>query len=515
MVGNVKTIMLQGITGIELSIECDVSEGMPSFQMVGSLGAEVREAKERVMSGLKNMGYRLPIKKITVNLMPASIHKTGTSFDVPIAVALAKAYGLIRANYLEKIVFIGEMSLSGEIQSVRGILPMILAAKRLGFLACVVPQKNLEEALLVDGITVLGAKNISELFMWLEEEDAGIFVSKYKASPMKESITEMQLTGIPDFSRIKGQKMLKRACEVAASGMHNMLMVGTPGTGKSMIAEAFAGILPELTRQEQLEVASIYSICGYLEGSAQLMKYRPFRSPHHKSTAKGLLGGGNPIRPGEISLANHGVLFLDELAEFTAQTLEALRQPIEERKVHVVRATGMYSFPADFCLIAAMNPCPCGYYPDLNRCRCTHTMIRRYLGKVSGPMLDRFDLCVEAKEVEYEQLNNQSREETSDVIRNRVIKCQKIQAKRFEREGILFNSQMNVEQIERFCVLDDDLNSYMKKMYEKLKLTARSYHRILKVARTIADMRMSDKIERKDLDEAILYRNMVKTMWEG
>lgn len=517
MVGNVKTIMLHGISGVAISIECDVSEGLPSFQMVGYLAAEVREAKERVMAGMRNVGYKMPVKKITVNLMPASIHKTGTSFDVPIAVALGCAYGYIKANYLDSIAFVGEISLKGKVQPVQGILPMILAAKKMGYKACVVPFDNLEEALLVDDIAIIGVRDMAEVFLELQEKELTSFCSKYETKYKKSEKIEKSGEKVywSDFSRIKGQKALKRACEVAASGMHNLLMVGPPGTGKSMIAEAFSGIMPELTPEEKLEVFSVYSICGCFENDFSLMNQRPFRRPHHKSTAKGLLGGGNPVRPGEISLANHGVMFLDELAEFATSTLEALRQPIEERKVHVVRATGTYTFPADFCLVAAMNPCPCGYFPDLNRCRCTQTMIHRYLGKVSGPMLDRFDLCIQVREVQYEQLRSHAQEESSLEIRKRVEKCHIIQRRRFADESILFNSQMNIDQIEKFCKLTDELETYMKSMFEKLHLTARSYHRILKVARTIADMRESMEIERCDLDEALLYRNMVKTMWES
>ena len=507
LLGQAKTAMLFGAKGIIVSVECDVSEGLPGFYMVGHLNSEVREAKERIMSALKNSGFKLSAKKITVNMSPASIRKAGTGFDLPLAIAILCGYGVLHSEILDKTVLIGEVKLNGYIKGVSGVLPMLLAAKKKGYKYGIVSEENIQEAGLVDGMDFIAASNLKDLVKCLQSSHGIHNFYERKEDIMEEEIERKGI--IPDFSEIKGQFMLKRACEIAASGMHNLLMIGPPGAGKTIMASAMTGIMPKLQEEEKVEITSIYSACGLLDEHKHLIKERPFRNPHHKITPRGLIGGGNPAKPGEVSLASHGILFLDELPEFSTQALESLRQPLEEREVRITRAGVHYVFSADFCLVAAMNPCPCGYYPDLSKCNCTKYMIGKYLGRISGPLLDRIDMCVSVPRVNYKELVDLPGEETSDMIRRRVVNTQEIQRERFKKIGITYNSQMNAGMLEEFCRLDKESREYMEKCYDKMQFTARTYHRMIKVARTIADMQEKRDITLLDIQEATLYREDV------
>ena len=500
----VTTSIIQGIKSTPVYVEADVSNGMPVFEMVGFLASEVKESKERVRTALKNNGILLPAKRITINFIPANIRKTGSGFDLPIAIAVLAALGLVPQDALENRMIIGEISLNGDVKAVNGILPMVAEARERGITACIVPQDNGQEAELVKNIEIYAVHDIKEVLYLLNG-------GTYEKKEEKEAETEPQ-AGV-DFADIQGQKARKRACEVAVSGMHNLLMVGPPGAGKTMTAMRIPTILPPLTEEEQLELSKIYSVSGMFGEREGLMEERPFRCPHHTVTAQGLVGGGNVPKPGEISLAHKGVLFLDELTEFQQSTIEILRQPMEEKQVRLVRVNGTYDYPADFMLVAAMNPCKCGYYPDMQRCRCTEAAIERYINKISQPLLDRIDICVEAPQVKFEELSGREKEENSAEIRNRVEQAHKIQRKRYEKERFSYNSQIPAARVAEFCSLSEGQTIYMERIYNKLNLTARSYHKILKVARTLADMDGEEKIRDSHLNEAVCYRNIDRQFW--
>lgn len=509
----VSTAIVCGIRSVLVQVEADVCDGMPAFEMVGVLSSEVKEAKERIRAAIRNSGIRLSPKKITVNLYPADIRKSGTVFDLPIALAILSAYGRIPREYLEGILFAGEISLNGEIRPTTGILPMVLAAREAGKQVVCVPKENMPEAQIVKGITILPGEDLNQVTEMLD-----VFFREPQKCMMNGSNIEETTEDTPntecDFAFIHGQKVLKRACEIAASGRHNMLMLGSPGAGKTMAARAVSTILPPLTEEEALELAKVYSVTGLFGQREVNFRERPYRSPHHTISLAGMTGGGTVPKPGEISLAHKGVLFLDELTEFKRPVLEVLRQPLEEQEIRLVRKSGTYFYPADIMLIAAMNPCSCGYFPDRNRCTCTRAMIERHLNKISRPLLDRMDICVEVSRPALQELTAKQPEEASAVIRGRVERTQRIQQERFAGTEILYNSRIPVSAIEEYCVMEAGGQKLLHDSFERMELTARGYYRVLRVARTIADMEGMEKISRAHICESLLYRSIDRKVWD-
>ena len=500
----VTTSIIQGIKSIPVYVEADVSDGMPLFEMVGSLSPEVKESKERVRTALKNTGYILPPKRITINFIPANIRKTGSGFDLPVVAAVLCAIGIVPEEALKDTMVVGEISLSGDVKPVNGILPMVAEAKERGVTRCIVPAENQTEAQLVKEIEIFAVQSIAEMIHIL---NGGTYIEKEIGKAVAKTIRML------DFSDIQGQHFVKRACEVAVSGMHNLLMIGPPGAGKTMTAMRIPTILPPLDEKEQMELSKIYSVSGQFQLREQLMEERPFRCPHHTITMQGLVGGGLIPKPGEISLAHKGVLFLDELPEFKQNTIEILRQPMEEKEVRLVRVNGTYEYPADFMLVAAMNPCRCGYYPDRNRCSCTEHDIKRYMSRVSKPIWDRIDICthmgmIDARDILYESDADKSSDFYTTANMKKCVKtAYDIQKERFSNENIEFNSQMNEKHVKKYCRLGQAEKRIMETAFERLNLTVRGYHKVLKTARTIADIEGEECINAGHLSEAFSYRN--------
>ena len=498
MICSVRTLGVTGIRGMNVVAECYISNGLPAFDIVGLPDAAVKEARERVRAAAKSSGLTFPVSRITVNLAPASLKKSGTHYDLPILLSILSAAGSVRRPRSDS-AFIGELSLDGQLRPVSGILPMALAARDEGVKALFVPYENAAEATLARGPVVYGIRNVRELAEALNGERV------LTPHPLWEpdAQTEVML----DFKDVLGQENVKRALEVAAAGSHNVLLIGPPGSGKSMLSKRLPSILPDMTWEESLEVSRIYSVMGQLTSKEPLISRRPFRSPHHTISNAGLAGGGTNPRPGEISMAHQGVLFLDELPEFRKDTLDMMRQPLEDGQVTISRVSGAVTYPAEFMLVCAMNPCKCGWYGDPSgRCRCSERAVNDYRGRISGPLLDRIDIVVEVPAVQFEDLRARAEAEPSSEVKKRVDAARTIQNRRFGGRGGMCNARMGPAEMRKFCDLDEAASELMKQAFEAMGLTARSYDRILKVARTVADLEGSEKIEPHHIAEAIQYR---------
>ncbi len=509
MFSKVNSLGLMGLNAFPVFVEIEASKGMQSFDIVGLADAAVRESRERIRSALRSSNINFPTQSVMVNLAPADKKKSGSVHDLAIAVALLSVLGFCSDEQIEKSAFIGEVSLSGEIRSVQGVLPMTILAQQLGYKEIYVPNENAREASVVEGIKVFAVESVAQLVLHFA---GNVLIKEQTMYP----ISDEEFFTTLDFADVKGQQNAKKALEIAAAGSHNLLMLGTPGSGKSMLAKRMPSILPKMTFEESIEATNVHSVAGLLDKDSPLITQRPFRSPHHTVSAAGLSGGGSIPRPGEISLAHNGLLFLDELAEFSRIALEILRQPLEDQKVTISRAMGSITYPCSFMLIAAMNPCHCGYYGHPTRkCICSPKQVSSYLSKVSGPLLDRFDIHVEVAPVEFSDLSSDKKEESSEAIRERVQKARDIQNARFRGTDVTCNSKITSDIIRDVCPVTDDAREMLRDVFDRLGLSARAYDKILKVARTCADMDNSEVIGKAHIAQAVQYRSLDRKYWNG